>query len=392
MAPAYDRLMEDCDVVVIGAGPAGLAVGVELGRAGASSVILEQGRLGAAWRGRHGDLRLNTLGRFSGLPGAPIPRAYGRWVGRDDYVAYLERFAGLHGLVVREHTAALRVSAASGRWRVDTLGGPIVAGDVVVATGHQRVPWRPDWPDAGLYAGDLRHVAEIEDPASLHGRDVLVVGGGNSGVEWSEHLARVGAGRIWLSVRTPPNLIPREVRGIPIQGLSVLLEPLPTWLKDANARLVSALVIGNLGPYGLPTPSEGPFRRLERTGVTAAVDSGFSRLVRSGRIVVVPEIAGFTRNGVTFDGATELRPATVLAATGYRPILEQLVGELGVLDPKGLPYRDVRGESPRSGLWFVGFSPAIEGVLRAIGREARQIARAIGLRHGGRAAPLSRVD
>jgi putative flavoprotein involved in K+ transport len=366
--------------LVIGAGPAGLAAAAALAARGIGVTVLERERVGAAWRGRHVDLRLNTMARFSGLPGAPIPRSAGRWPGRDAYVAYLESFARDRGLDIRTGVEVVGVSPTpdSAGWRVETAGsGPLVARHVIVATGDARVPHRPSWSTASAFRGDLRHVAEIGAPAELAGRDVLVVGGGNSGVEWVEHLARVGAGQIWLSIRTPPNLLPREVGGIPLQGLAVLLRRLPTWLKDADAQVVRRLALGDLARYGLPRPAEGPYRHLARTGVTVAVDTGFAGLVRAGRVEVVSEVERLEADRVVLGDGRELRPSSVLAATGYRPGLEPLLGGLGVLDPGGRPRIDARGRSARPGLWFIGFTPAIEGVLRRLGGEARTLARAI---------------
>src|SRR5947209_20300005 len=84
------------DPVVIGAGPAGLAVAATLAQQGRPCVVLERAdSVGASWQGRYDSLRLHTVRWLSGLPGAPIPRQYGRWVARDDVVAYLRSYASL---------------------------------------------------------------------------------------------------------------------------------------------------------------------------------------------------------------------------------------------------------------------------------------------------------
>lgn len=367
----------DNQILVIGAGPAGLAAASALLRVGWDVTVLERGpAVGSSWRARHEDLRLNTVRQFSGLPGLPIPRRFGRWVRRDDYVSYLEHVAECRQIRVVTGVEVTRIERLDGAWAVIASDGTRRAAHVIVATGHDRVPVVPAWPGAADFAGGIRHVGLIPAPREYAGRDVLVAGGGNSGIEWAEHLARVGAGRIWLSIRTPPNLLPREVAGLPLHPLSVALRGLPIALKDANARVVRRLTLGDLSPFGLPTPAEGPFRHIARTGVTVAVDSGFSRLVRAGRVLVVPEIAAFERDGVRLVGGTMLSPSVVLAATGYRTGLETLVGDLGVLDGHGRPH--AAPDDIDRGPWFIGFTAAIEGMLRLHGIEARRIARAIG--------------
>ena len=91
----------------------------------------------------------------------------------------------------------------------------------------------------------------------------------------------------------------------------------------------------------------------------------------------MPEISAFTAGQVIFEDGTRLSPEVVLAATGYRTGLERLVGHLGVLRANGRPLVSDDGRSAQRGLWFIGFTPAIEGTLRRHGIEARRTARAI---------------
>ncbi len=90
------------DVLVIGAGNAGLSVAYELMRRGIKPQIIEQaGEVGASWRNRHDQLRLNTVRQYSGLPDMPIPRHYGAHIKRDDYIAYLESYVATFELPIR---------------------------------------------------------------------------------------------------------------------------------------------------------------------------------------------------------------------------------------------------------------------------------------------------
>src|SRR6266699_2815893 len=126
--------METHELVIVGAGSAGLATGALLRREGLESLLLEAGpEPGAAWRERYDRLRLHTPRLLSGLPGRRIPRRFGRWVARDDLLTYFHEYAESQGLDLR---TGVRVERIDPGWRLATSAGPIDAKTVVVATGY----------------------------------------------------------------------------------------------------------------------------------------------------------------------------------------------------------------------------------------------------------------
>lgn len=362
--------------LIVGAGSAGLSVATALRRRHVPATVLEQApQVGAAWRGRYAELRLNTTRRSSGIG---LPRTAGRWPGRDDYVAALESLAITASLDVRCGVPVYRIDRAESGWTLRTGGGDLAAAHVVVATGRARLPRLPDWPGRSGYRGRLLHVGRLPRVADLAGATVLVVGGGNSGVDLVAQLAEAGPATLWFSVRTPPTVLPLEIAGLPVQPLGIALRHLPEPLRDATARAVSRLAPGDLTAHGLPAPPVGPYARLRTTGVTTAVDRGFARHLRAGRLEVVPDVVSFTADAVVLRDGRRLRPDVVVATTGFAPGLEPLVGHLGVLDDHGLPRgRPGHEADGMPGLWFAGFWPAIEGDLRRHPIEARRIARGI---------------
>src|SRR5712691_8214695 len=118
--------METHEVVIVGAGSAGLATGALLRREGLVPLLLEAGpEPGAAWRERYDRLHLHTPRLLSGLPGHRIPRRFGRWVARDDLLEYFHEYAGAERLDVRTHTRVERIEADRDAWRLETSQGSL---------------------------------------------------------------------------------------------------------------------------------------------------------------------------------------------------------------------------------------------------------------------------
>ena len=381
------------EAVVVGAGPAGLAVAAELGCRGLSAVVLERSNgVGASWRGRYDRLRLNTSRRMSGLPGHGIDPSCGRWVGRDDFVAYLEGYSLRRRLRVLFGTEATRIDREGGPlWRVETSRGPIRARFVVVATGFDRVPVVPEWPGRGGFAGRLVHASSYRDAAPYRGMDVLVVGLGSTGNELAVDLLEGGARSVRVAVRTPPNVFPREWLGVPTSLVARMGKCLPAAVSDRAGRALQRLAFGDLSAHGLPRSPHGVATTLRLRGHGIAVDSGFVDALKRGSVGVVAAVERFEGPEVVLADGGRLRPEAVIAATGYRPGLEPLVGHLpGVLGPNGRPKPPERMPAGSEGLAFVGYELPVSGQLPEMAATARRIARTFArqrrLRDSGAAA------
>jgi putative flavoprotein involved in K+ transport len=195
--------VEARDLVIIGGGSAGLATAALLRERGLEPLVLEAGpEPGAAWRNRYDRLRLHTPRLLSGLPGLRIPRRYGRWVARDDLLEYFRAYVERHNLEVRTGVQVDRIDQDGMGWRLETTQGPIVAKQVIVATGYNGAPYLPDWPGREGFTGELLHSDAYVNAEPFRDRDVLVVGAGNSGAEIAHDVIDGGAKRARLSVRT----------------------------------------------------------------------------------------------------------------------------------------------------------------------------------------------
>jgi hypothetical protein len=153
---------------------------------------------------------------------------------------------------------------------------------------------------------------------------------------------------------------------------------LPVAVRDWLGRAMSRRAFGDLEPWGLRRAAFGPIALIERSGRLPVVDIGTIAAIKAGSIVIAPDIARFTEDGVVFVDGTELPFDDVILATGYRPGLgDFLEGADAALDARGYP-KHATGDVP--GLHFVGFDRPKAGMLREIAITAPQVAAAIAAR------------
>ncbi|WP_460066848.1 flavin-containing monooxygenase [Streptomyces sp. YKOK-I1] len=372
----------DRPVYVIGAGPGGLAAAYALRAQGIRAVVVEKAdRVGASWSRHYDRLHLHTTRRLSALPGLRMPRRFGRWVTRDNMVRYLEKYAEVHELeiVTGVEVSLIERTGDGTGWLLHATGGRELTGAaVVVATGYNHTPFLPDWPGRSAFTGDLTHAGAYRDGKPYTGRDVLVVGVGNTGAEIAVDLVENGAERVRLSVRTAPHIVRRSTAGWAAQYTAILVRRLPVGLVDRLARPMARLSVPDLSAHGLPRPDTGLYSRV-RQGAIPVQDVGLIDAVRKGRVEVVAAVESFEDGGkVVLADGTRVTPDAVVAATGYVRALEGLVGHLDVLDERGLPHaHGPRTPKNAPGLYFTGFTTPISGTLRELSIDADRIAKAV---------------
>lgn len=342
--------MHDYDVVVIGAGQAGLATGHELGRTGLSHVLLEADeQVGGAWSRYYDSLTLFSPARFCSLPGLPMPGDPNRYPTRDETVSYLRRYARHFGIPVRTGAAVHRVQWDAGAgWGVELATGEVItARALIAATGGHRNPYRPRITGEAAYGGKVLHVADYRTPDPFTEQRVVVVGAGNSAVQVAHELAQVAD--VTLATRRPVSLRQQRPLGIDLHY----------WVAWSGIDRL-------------------PLGRRAGTSVGVLDDGTYATALASGRPDRREMFVGFTEDGVRWsDGRTEPVDVVILA-TGYRPDLGYLPTSAFGGDGWPLHHRGV--SSSCSSLGFVGL-PGQTGLasatLRGVGPDARRVVRIV---------------
>src|SRR6059036_3950507 len=359
---------EPARVLVVGAGPAGLATSQQLQARAVPHRVLERGdSVGHTWANLYDSLTLHTGKHMSNLPGMPFPHSAPLFVPRREFLEYLRRYALAFDLPVETGYAVERVTRTDGSWTVRTSRGEYAAQVLVVATGIVANPRIPALPGQQSFGGRIVHSVEYRRPDAYPGRRVLVVGVGNSGAEIGSEIARAG-GTVTLAVRSGANVVPLTLLGLPIQYVSYWVRKLPRRLQEVLVAGVAKMTDLRRGPPPLPRPGYSPLDAIPVIGFHL-LDA-----IKAGLVQVRGGIAGFTAEGARFADGTVAAFDDVILATGFAPALDFL-GDQVRRDAKGFALRDDRvtsADQPR--LFFVGHNYDATGGLYNIRVDSQLVA------------------
>jgi putative flavoprotein involved in K+ transport len=320
-----DSSRERFDVVVIGAGQAGLAIGYFLARQGRRFVILDAAdSIGAAWRTRWESLLLFTPRRYDALAGLAFPGDPDGYPARDEVVAYLEEYAATFELPVELNSVVRSLTRTDGRFVVGLDEKFVEADQVVVATGPFQIPAIPAF--VGELASEVfqTHSTGYRRPSDVPEGSVLVVGGGNTGYQIAEELSATH--QVFLAVGSRQTPLPQRLLG----------RDLFWWLT--KTRLIKKTADTRIG------------RRLRNRDTL--IGSSPRELRRRYGVELKPRVVGATGRKISFADGSNLDVDAVIWATGYRHDHSWIDLPLD----SGGRLRHCRGVTDVPGLYFLGLS------------------------------------
>lgn len=353
------------DVIVIGGGQAGLAVGYQLAQRKIPFVILEaHERIGDSWRKRWDSLRLFTPARYDSLAGMPFPAPGFSFPTKDEMADYLESYAQRFRLPVRTGTRVTRLTRSGDGFLVETNTGRLEAKQVVVAMSTYQQSKVPS------FSTELSHDIEqltsfaYRNPALLNKGPVLVVGAGNSGAEIALDVAKTH--RVFLSGRDVGQL-PFRIESRTAQAL------VPVVFRVVFHRLLTIRTPMGRKVRTKMLTSGAPLIRTKREDLAAA------DVERVGRV------AGVRDGKPLLDDGHVLDVSTVIWCTGLDPGFSWIdIDVHGAIEPK-----HVGGIVPHvPGLYFVGLMFLYAGssvMVHGVSRDAARIADVVSRHASGRA-------
>jgi len=354
------------DVVVVGAGQAGLATGYLLQQHGLDFVILDAGtRIGDSWRNRWDSLRLFSPAHYDKLPGKPFPADPFYYPTKDEYADYLEAYAEQFELPVLLDTRVEHVTRSGDGYLVTTADGSYVTENVVSAMSSFQIPHMPAFANELNPSIEQMHSSDYRRPDQLLEGDVLIVGAANSGAEIAVDIAP--GHRVWLSGRYPGQE--------PLIGKSGILERLLT-------RIVADVLLHRVLTIDTPIGRKARSRLLGHG--TPLVRTRKSDLEAAG-IECAPRVTAVHGGLPQLEDGRVLEVENVIWATGYRPNFSWIDlpifgGEQDPLEP--VHRRGVVENMP--GFYFVGLFfqyAASSAVIFGMVRDAEYIVNQIATRH-----------
>ncbi|WP_308798264.1 flavin-containing monooxygenase [Agromyces silvae] len=339
-------------VVIVGAGPSGLAAARALLTRGIPYVHLERHvDVGGIWDLDNPGTPMYQSAHFissrdkSGFFDTPMPSRFGDYPSRAEILEYTRGFAEAYGLRkrIRFGTAVtgIRQDETTGVWTVSTDSSDLEASAVICCTG---VTWDPKLPEVpGDFAGEIRHSVTYVAPEEFAGKRVLVVGLGNSGADIACDAA-ANASRAFISTRRGYHFVPKHLFGKPADTT----EHLPIWLERLLYRVFAPIVIGDVRRWGLPRPEHRLFESHP------LINTQLLHYLQHGDITAKPGIGRFEGGEVVFTDGTREAVDLVMFATGYDMSIPYLPHEY--LDwVGGRPKMYLNAFAPRPGLFGLSY-------------------------------------
>lgn len=347
--------------LVIGAGPVGLAMGAALKHRGIPFDIVDAGSgVGGNWlHGVYRSAHIVSSKKATEYADYPMPDEFPDFPSADQMLSYLNAFARDRGLLPQcefNKVVSSVVPEDASRWIVTFADGETrTYKGVVVCNGHH---WDKRYPEfRGTFTGEILHSKDYRDVSQVQGKRVLVIGGGNSGVDMACDAGRFGES-CDISLRSgywylPKTFLGRPLTDVPIWGL-------PIFMQRALLKTMVKLTIGDYRRYGLQLPNHKLFDRHPAFG------TDLLSAIRLGRVKPRPAIDHVDGNIVTFTDGSSGAYDLIIAATGFHASYPFLPD--GLIEMKDNVVQVYGGAFPAGirGLYIVGWAQARNGFGRLI--------------------------
>lgn len=337
------------DVLVVGAGQAGLAMGYYLKKKNLSFLILDQSsEVGESWKNRYDSLTLFTPRTYSNLPGMILKGEQGGYPKKDEISAYLKSYAKTFSLPIKLNTLIESLDEIDAAFELTTNKGKYRARNIVVATGpfqHPNIPGFSKNLSSNIFQ---LHSSEYKNPSQLKEGTTLVVGGGNSGAQIATEIAEERT--VYLSVGHRLRFLPQDIGNRSI-----------FWWFD-KLGFLKANVNSNFGRYLKNRPD--PIFGLE-----------LKEKIKLAKVKVKPKVVSVKGSRVEFEDGGLLEVNNIIWSTGFKPDYTWIKVPF-IFDHNGLPIHD-RGITSKKGLYFLGMPWQYRrgsAILQGIGFDANHLA------------------
>jgi len=336
------------DIIIVGAGQAGLAMGYYLKQTGYSFLLLEAGnRIGDSWRNRYDSLQLFTPREYSSLPGMIVKGEGNRFPCKDEMATYLEEYARHFQLPVNLQTEVLKINKAKDIFELHTPTEILQSKKLVIATGGFQQPYIPSFSQHLSSHVFQIHSSQYKSPSQIPKGNVLVVGGGNSGMQIAVELAKTH--EVTMSISHPLTFLP----------LRLFRKSIFNWLEK----------LGLL--YAEVNTKRGTWFQKRKDPIF-----GFEgkELIRNGTIKLEEKVVSASENNIMFQNGGTYSAKSIIWSTGFIQNYKWIEIEKAV-NENGFP-NHVKGISPVRGLYYIGLpwqSHRGSALICGIGKDAAYV-------------------
>lgn len=333
------------DLIIIGAGQAGLTMGYYLKQEGYNFLLLEAGnRVGDSWRNRYDSLQLFTPREYSSLPGMILKGERNGFPHKNEIAMYLEEYAQYFRLPVQLQTEVLKIRKEEEIFELHTPTEVLQSKKVIIASGGFQQPYIPSFSQHLSSHVYQIHSSQYKSPSQIPEGKVLVVGGGNSGMQIAVELAKTH--EVTMSISHSLTYLP----------LRLFRKSIFNWLEK----------LGLL--YAGVNTKRGKWFQKRKDPIF-----GFEgkELIRNGAIQLQEKVVSTSKNNIMFQNGETYSAESIIWSTGFIQNYNWIEIEKAV-DENGLP-NHVKGISPVRGLYYIGLpwqSQRGSALICGVGKDA----------------------